>query len=258
MRKFLISGNWKMQLDRAESLELAALIMAKLREKCPAEVVLMPTFVHLDAVGQLIRDSQLKLGAQNVYFEKKGAFTGEISPAMLDDVGVKYVLVGHSERRHIIGETDEMLNKKVIAVITEGLTAVLCVGETLDQRQSYRTVEIVGRMLDAGLAHISPEAADHGLLVIAYEPVWAIGTGHTASPQQAQEVHKFIRGKLIERFGEPIASRIRIQYGGSVKKANAAELLAQPDIDGLLVGGASLIADEFFGIIQATVQAAPH
>ncbi|HTV49289.1 MAG TPA: triose-phosphate isomerase [Phycisphaerae bacterium] len=258
MRKFLISGNWKMQLDRAESLELAALTMAKLKDNCPAEVVLMPTFVHLDAVGQLIRNSQLKLGAQNVYFEKKGAFTGEISPAMLDDIGVKYVLVGHSERRHIIGEEDELLNKKAIAVITEGLVAVLCVGETLDQRQSYRTVEIVGRQLDAGLAHVSSEAVDQGLLVVAYEPVWAIGTGHTATPQQAQEVHKYIRDKLVGRFGEPIASRVRIQYGGSVKKNNAGELLAQPDIDGLLVGGASLIADEFLGIIQAAAQVPSH
>ena len=193
----------------------------------------------------------MALGAQDVYFEKSGAFTGEVSTEMLKEVGVKYVLVGHSERRHILGETDPLLNKKLRAVISAGLTAILCVGETLDQRKADHTQAVVGDQLTHGLDQVPGEAIDAGRLVIAYEPVWAIGTGLTATPAQAQEVHAFARAQLRRLFGPARADQIQIQYGGSAKKANAAELLAQPDIDGLLVGGASLIVDEFIGMVRA-------
>ena len=256
MRKYLIAGNWKMNLDRAESVDLASKIVAKLPSACPVEISVIPTLVHLEAVKHVI-GSSMQLGAQNVYFEKKGAFTGEVSVAMLRDMGVKYVLAGHSERRHILGETDEIVGKKAHAIVTEGLAVILCVGETLEQRQNFKTVEVVGRQLDAGLAHVAATSAESGHLVIAYEPVWAIGTGLTATPVQAQEVHAFIRTKLTEKYGHETAQNIRIQYGGSAKKANAAELLAQGDIDGLLIGGASLMADEFIGIVQAAITAQP-
>ena len=257
MRKFLIAGNWKMNLDRAESVDLAAKIVAKLPKSCPVEISVIPTLVHLEAVHAALAGTAVQLGAQNVYFEKKSAFTGEVSAAILRDMGVRYVLAGHSERRHILGETDETVGKKAHAIVTEGLGLILCVGETLEQRQNFKTVEIVGRQLDAGLAHIAAAGVEAGHLVIAYEPVWAIGTGLTATPAQAQEVHAFIRTKLDEKYGLGLAETIRIQYGGSAKKANAAELLAQKDIDGLLIGGASLMADEFMGIVQAAVSAQP-
>ena len=254
MRKYLIAGNWKMNLDRAESVELGSKIAAKIPSACPVEISVIPTLVHLEAVKQVIGTS-IQLGAQNVYFEKQGAFTGEVSVGMLRDMGVKYVLAGHSERRHILGESDEIVGKKAHAIVTESLGLILCVGETLEQRQNFKTVDVVGRQLDSGLAHVAAASAEAGHLVIAYEPVWAIGTGLTASPAQAQEVHAFIRTKLTEKYGPDIAGTIRIQYGGSAKKANAAELLAQRDIDGLLIGGASLIADEFIGIVQAAIAA---
>ncbi|MGC8539397.1 MAG: triose-phosphate isomerase [Phycisphaerae bacterium] len=254
MRKYLIAGNWKMNLDRAESVDLASKIVAHTPSVCPVEISVIPTLVHLEAVRAVL-NANVSLGAQNVYFEKKGAFTGEVSVGMLREMGVAYVLAGHSERRHILGETDEIVGKKAHAIVAEGLKLILCVGETLEQRKNFKTVEVVGRQLDAGLAHVSAASAESGHLVIAYEPVWAIGTGLTATPAQAQEVHSFIRTKLGEKYGHETAQAIRIQYGGSAKKANAAELLAQADIDGLLIGGASLIADEFMGIVQAAIAA---
>ncbi|MCL5945533.1 MAG: triose-phosphate isomerase [Planctomycetes bacterium] len=255
MRKFLIAGNWKMNLNRAESVDLATRIVAKMPAPGAVEVGVIPTLLHLEAVRQVIRGHSLQLGAQNVYFEKKGAFTGEVSPAMLKDMGVQYVLAGHSERRHILGESDELVGKKAHAVVAEGLGLILCVGETLDQRKKSETMEIVGRQIETGLAQVDAAAAQAGHLVIAYEPVWAIGTGLTATAAQAQEAHAFIRTKLTEKYGRDTAESIRIQYGGSAKKANAAELLAQKDIDGLLIGGASLMADEFIGIVLAAVAA---
>ncbi len=254
MRKYLIAGNWKMNLDRAESVDLASKIVAHTPAVCPVEISVIPTLLHLEAVRAVL-NTKITLGAQNVYFEKKGAFTGEVSVGMLRDMGVAYVLAGHSERRHILGETDETVGKKAHAIVAEGLKVILCVGETLEQRKNFKTVEVVGRQLDAGLAHVSAAGAEAGHLVIAYEPVWAIGSGLTATPAQAQEVHSFIRTKLGEKYGHEIAQTIRIQYGGSAKKANAAELLAQADIDGLLIGGASLMADEFMGIVQAAITA---
>ena len=251
MRKLLIAGNWKMNLTLAKSVALATGLKNNFPADTSAQVALIPAFVHLPAVHQIIQDTPMALGAQDVYFEKPGAFTGEVSTEMLQEIGVKYVLVGHSERRHILGEADPLLNKKLRAVITEGLTAILCVGETLDQRKASRTQAVVGEQLNNDLAQVSGEAIAAGHLVIAYEPVWAIGTGLTATPTQAQEVHAFIRGQLRRLFGTTLADQIQIQYGGSAKKANAAELLAQPDIDGLLVGGASLIVEEFLGMVRA-------
>ena len=254
MRKLLIAGNWKMNLTLAKSVDLAAGLKKNFPAATSAEVALIPAFVHLPTVRQIIQDTPMALGAQDVYFEKPGAFTGEVSTEMLKEIGVKYVLVGHSERRHILGETDSLLNKKLRAAIQAGLTAILCVGETIDQRQANRTQAVIGDQLTNGLAQVPGEAIDAGHLVIAYEPVWAIGTGLTATPAQAQEVHAFIRGELRRLFGSQRADGIQIQYGGSAKKANAAELLAQPDIDGLLVGGASLIVEEFTGMVQAANQ----
>ncbi len=257
MRKFLIAGNWKMNLGREESLKLARALVHTVPADVAAQVAVIPALVHLKTVADAINGSPILLGAQNVSSEKKGAFTGEVSAAMLKEFGVKFVLVGHSERRHILGETDAFLNKKVHAVVNDGLIAILCVGELLEERQKNLTNDVVARQLDLGLAGLAPAAIEKGHLVIAYEPVWAIGTGQTASKEQAQEVHAFIRARLAARFSPQLAGTVRIQYGGSAKKSNAQELLAQPDIDGLLVGGASLLAEEFAGIVQAAAGAKP-
>ncbi|MEI8196392.1 MAG: triose-phosphate isomerase, partial [Phycisphaerae bacterium] len=217
------------------------------------DVAGIPAFVHIDAVGQAVAGTNVGLGAQDAYFEKNGAFTGEVSLAMLTELHVKYVLIGHSERRHVIGETDALLNKKLQAVIAAGLIAVLCVGETIEERKANKTLEVVGRQLREGLAGVGAEKTAQ--LVIAYEPVWAIGTGLNATPAQAQEVHAFIRSELRKILGDAPAANMRIQYGGSVKASNAAELMSQPDIDGALVGGAALKIDDFMGIITATAAA---
>jgi len=191
------------------------------------------------------------VGAQDIYFEEKGAFTGEISPAMLKDVGCTYVLCGHSERRHVLGETDELVGQKVTAAIHGGLLPILCVGELLEQRDAGQTEEVVARQLETGLAGLNADKMS--AVTIAYEPVWAIGTGRTATPQQAQEVHAFIRNWLAQKYDEALAQEIRIQYGGSVKPGNASDLMSQEDVDGALVGGASLKTDDFVQIIQASV-----
>ncbi len=246
-----------MNLGREESLKLARSLVHTLPPDTHAQVAVIPTLAHLDTVTDAISGSPIALGAQNVSSEKKGAFTGEVSAAMLKEFGVKFVLVGHSERRHILGESDSFLNKKVHAVINEGLAVILCVGELLEEREKNKTNDVVGRQLELGLAGVTAAAVEKGLLVVAYEPVWAIGTGRTATKDQAQEVHAFIRQRLAAQFGAASAAGVRIQYGGSAKKSNAQELLAQPDIDGLLVGGASLLADEFVGIVQAAAAAKP-
>jgi triosephosphate isomerase len=195
--------------------------------------------------------SSVSVGAQDVYFEPDGAFTGEISTSMLKDIGCTYCLCGHSERRHVIGETDELINKKLSSAISGGLLPILCVGELLSEREASKTNDVVTRQLENGLAGLSAEKVS--AVTIAYEPVWAIGTGLTATPQQAQEVHDFIRKLLTSIYGDKVADAIRIQYGGSVKPDNAAELMAQPDIDGLLVGGASLKVKSFLDIIQGSI-----
>jgi triosephosphate isomerase len=214
-------------------------------------VAVCPPFVYLQSVTMALRSSNIAVGAQDIYFESKGAFTGEISSSMLKDVGCSYCLSGHSERRHVIGESDELINKKVAAAIAGGLLPILCVGELLEEREASQTNEVVTRQVKEGLAGLSAEKLE--AVTIAYEPVWAIGTGLTATPEQAQEVHEFIRNLLGQLYDENIAEEIRILYGGSVKPSNAADLMGQKDIDGSLVGGASLKADDFLAIIQAAV-----
>ena len=253
MRKPFMAGNWKLNTDSHSSVALAKAVAAGSADLAGdhVDVAVMPPFVYLQAVAQAVSSSAVAVGAQDVYFEQKGAFTGEISPAMLKDVGCTYVLCGHSERRHVIGESDELVGRKVTAAINGGLLPNLCVGELLDERDGSKTENVVERHLRTGLAGLDAERMS--AVTIAYEPVWAIGTGRTATPQQAQEVHLFIRGLLAKMYGKDLAREIRILYGGSVKPENARELMAQADVDGLLVGGASLKADDFIKIIQAGV-----
>ena len=251
MRKPFVAGNWKMNTDNHTGVSLAAAIAAGSAEAGGnnVDIAVCPPFVYLEAVCRAANSSSVAIGAQDVYYEQKGAFTGEISTSMLKDVGCTYVLCGHSERRHVIGETDELVNKKVIAAINGGLLPILCVGELLEQRQASQTVEVVTRQIRTGLAQLSEEKAL--AVTIAYEPVWAIGTGLTATPQQAQEMHEMIRKLLGEIYDEKLAEVSRILYGGSANPGNAAELMAEKDVDGLLVGGASLKAEDFLAIIKA-------
>jgi triosephosphate isomerase len=253
MRKPFVAGNWKMNTNSSGSVDLAKGIASGSTDMAStkATVAVFPPFVYLQSVFQALSASSVSVGAQDVYFEADGAFTGEISTSMLKDIGCTYCLCGHSERRHVLGETDELINKKLTAAITGGLLPILCVGELLSEREDSKTNDVVSRQLKNGLAGLSDEKVS--AVTIAYEPVWAIGTGLTATPQQAQEVHDFIRKLLIDVYNEKLAEEIRIQYGGSVKPGNAAELMAQPDIDGLLVGGASLKADSFNAIIQGAI-----
>ncbi len=249
MRTPLIAGNWKMNLDRAGAVALASAVAQQAKALAGVEIAVCPPAVYLDAVGKVLAGSTVVLGAQNVYHEPNGAFTGEISTAMLLDLGCRYVILGHSERRNIVGETDQAVNKKVHAALAAGLTPIVCVGELLAEREAGRTYEVVRTQFDGSLAGVSTEQM--GRVVIAYEPVWAIGTGKVATPAQAQEVHKDLRKILADRYNKSVAGAVRIQYGGSVKASNAAELLAQADVDGALVGGASLKAEEFIGIAAA-------
>jgi len=253
MRKPFVAGNWKMNTDSSSSVKLAESIASGVTETAgtKATVAVFPPFIYLQSVAKALGASSIGVGAQDVYFEPNGAFTGEISTSMLKDIGCTYCLCGHSERRHIIGETDELINKKLAATIAGGLLPILCVGELLAEREASKTNDVVARQLESGLAGLSAEKV--AAVTIAYEPVWAIGTGLTATPQQAQEVHDFIRKRLADLYSDELAGGIRIQYGGSVKPDNAAELMAQPDIDGLLVGGASLKSDGFLAIIQGAI-----
>ncbi|HCO96412.1 MAG TPA: triose-phosphate isomerase [Phycisphaerales bacterium] len=253
MRKPFVAGNWKMNTDSRSGVELAERIASGSAQTAGQEVTVAvcPPFVYLQAVAKALSASSIAVGAQDIYFEPKGAFTGEISTSMLKDVGCCYCLCGHSERRHVLGESDELINKKVTAAIAGGLLPILCVGELLEEREASQTNEVVTRQVKEGLAGLSAEKIP--AVTIAYEPVWAIGTGLTATPQQAQEVHDFIRKLLAEMYDEEIAGEIRILYGGSVKPGNAADLMGRQDIDGSLVGGASLKADDFLAIIQAAV-----
>jgi triosephosphate isomerase len=246
-RQPFIAGNWKMNKTLAEAKALARGIRERVAPQRRAEVGLAPPYTALTAVAGELAGSDIRLAAQNVFWEKQGAYTGAISPLMLADVGCDYVIVGHSERRQHFGETNHTVNLKVKAVLAAGLKVILCVGETRAERESDQTMARVGEQLREGLAEVT---AGPGALVIAYEPVWAIGTGLTATPDQAQEVHAFIRSLLRELQG-PAAEEIRLQYGGSVTPDNAATLLGQPDIDGALVGGASLKPELFLPIIAA-------
>ena len=254
MRKPLVAGNWKMNTDSHSSVELAKSIVSESAEIAghSVDVAVCPPFVYLQAVARALSASNIATGAQDLYYEQKGAFTGEISASMLKDIGCIYVLCGHSERRHVIGEDDELVSKKVAAAIRGGLLPILCVGELIEERQANKTAEVVSRQIRNSLANLGAERVS--AVTLAYEPVWAIGTGLTATPQQAQEVHVLIRRLLGEMYGKQAAREIRILYGGSVKPDNAAELMAQEDVDGLLVGGASLKADDFVEIIRAAGQ----
>lgn len=248
MRQALIAGNWKMNGSRASIKALLDGIKAGIGEVKSAEVAVCAPFVYLADVQQQLAGSPIAWGAQNLSKEASGAFTGEIAASMLLDFGCKYVIVGHSERRTLYGEDDQLVAEKYEVARQAGLKPILCVGETLDEREKGVTEEVVARQINAVIKHAGVKALADG--VIAYEPVWAIGTGKTATPEQAQDVHAFIR-KLIAEQDKAVADGLRIQYGGSMNAGNAAELLAKPDIDGGLIGGASLKADDFIGIIQA-------
>ena len=249
-RKLFIAGNWKMNTSKASGVELAR-ELAKQADAQKVDLAVCPPFVYLSDVAGALEGSKIALGAQDMFYENDGAFTGEISGAMLKDVCCTYVILGHSERRHIIGEKDELINRKTLKALADGLLPILCVGELLAEREANKTTEVVARQVKLGMSGISK--ADATKVTIAYEPVWAIGTGKTASPAQAQEVHAMIRQLLTEMYDGPTAEAIRIQYGGSVKASNAAELLGQKDIDGALVGGASLKAADFIGIIDGGI-----
>lgn len=249
MRKPFIAGNWKMNLRRDSSLALVHGLLDSLSASENVDVAVCPPPVYLHDVGAALRGSQVMLGAQNMYHKDDGAFTGEVSGPMLGDLGCQCVILGHSERRQFFGETDASVNEKLNAALANGLTPIVCVGETLEQREAGETEAVIASQVRGSLAGLSAE--EGGKLVVAYEPVWAIGTGKTATPAQAEEVHAQIRSLLSELFQASVADSIRIQYGGSVKPENASELLGQPNIDGALVGGASLKAESFAAIVAA-------
>ena len=249
MRRKIIAGNWKMNNDLAATQNLISNLLKSLtgNEKC--DIIVCPPFTSLSEASTQLKNSAVKLGAQNMYFENDGAFTGEISAQMLKSTGCEFVILGHSERRAIFNESDSLINKKIKKAISTGLKAIFCVGETLEQREKGITKDIIKTQITEGLKDIS--AGEVKSLIVAYEPVWAIGTGRNATPEQAQEVHEFIRSLIKEKYSEGIANSLIIQYGGSVKPENAKDLLSRKDIDGALVGGASLKADSFLGIIKA-------
>jgi triosephosphate isomerase len=253
-RKKLIAGNWKMNKTSADAVALAREIVAAVGSHPEVEVVICPPFTALEGVAGAVDGSLVKLGAQNMHFEASGAFTGEVSAPMLRALFATHVILGHSERRTLFGETDELVNKKVLSALKNQLRPIVCVGESLAERESGSTLKVVQTQLERALDGVSKEQAQG--LVVAYEPVWAIGTGKVATTDQAQEVHAFIRGLLAKAHGEAAAQRVRILYGGSMKPANAPELLAQRDIDGGLIGGASLEARSFLELVKAAASAA--
>ncbi len=247
-RPIVIAGNWKMHKTNSEAMQLANQVRIKTMDITKTRIIICPPFTALAPVYEIIGDSRIHLGAQNMYWEKEGAFTGEISAGMIKSTGADYVIIGHSERRQYFGETDETVNKKVKAALENGLKPIVCVGETLEEREANITLKVVGRQIRGAFAGLNAEQMAR--IIVAYEPVWAIGTGKTATPEQAQEVHQEIRKLIAELFGDSLAEKITIQYGGSVKPANAESLLSQADIDGALVGGACLKADSFAEIIH--------
>jgi len=252
-RKKLIAGNWKMNKTSAEGVSLVRDLVGAIGKQADVEVVVCPPFTSLESVAKALEGSEVKLGAQNMHHEASGAFTGEVSAAMLRALFATHVILGHSERRTYFGETDESINKKVLTALKNQLKPILCVGETLQEREVGATLKVVQTQTERALEGVSKDQA--ASVVIAYEPVWAIGTGKVATTEQAQEVHAFIRGLLVKLFGDAIAQKVRILYGGSMKPANAAELLAQKDIDGGLIGGASLEARSFVELVNAAAAA---
>lgn len=250
--KYLIAGNWKMNKVTGDSVQLAKEICQEAGSQTSVSVVVCPPFTSLSGVSEITKDTNIHLGAQNMCAEPSGAYTGEVSAEMLRDLLVNHVILGHSERREYYGETDEVVNRKVLAAIENNLKPIFCVGETLEQREAEQTLAIIQDQIKSGLANITSDKADS--IVVAYEPVWAIGTGKTATPEMAQEVHAAIRKQLADLFGADVAGKIKILYGGSMKPENAEELLAQEDIDGGLIGGASLNAHSFGQIIEAAAK----
>ncbi|HEY0944800.1 MAG TPA: triose-phosphate isomerase [Opitutaceae bacterium] len=253
MRKKLIAGNWKMNKTSADAVVLVQEIVAEIGRNTDVDVAVCPPFTALESVGKALDGSTVKLGAQNMHPEPSGAYTGEISAGMLRGLFASYVILGHSERRTYFGETDAFINQKVLAALKAQLKPILCVGETLAEREAGSTLKVVQTQLEAALEGVSKDLATN--VVVAYEPVWAIGTGKVATTEQAQEVHAFIRGLLTKLFGSATANKLRILYGGSMKPANAPELLAQKDIDGGLIGGASLESRSFVDLVKAAATA---
>ena len=251
MRKNIIAGNWKMNKTFDEASELSRLIARDYAECTSVDIVLCPSFTSIKAVSDIVSETQIQIGAQNFSHENDGAFTGEISYTMLKDLFVKYVILGHSERREYFNESDELINKKLIKALDKNLKPIVCVGESLDERESGITKDIIKNQIDLCLLNIPSEKFSE--IIIAYEPIWAIGTGKTATADQAQDVHSFIRQRIYDQFGSEAANIVRIQYGGSMKASNAQELLSQPDIDGGLIGGASLDAQSFGEIIKIAI-----
>lgn len=244
----MIAGNWKMYKTCPEASQAARSLVSLLSDAAGVEIIIAPPFTALTGVFEIISQSNISLGAQNLHWETEGACTGEISGRMIYSAGCRYVIIGHSERRQFFGETDETVNKKISAALSAGLSPVICVGEDESERESEKTFSILDKQMEVGLKGLSSEQMDSA--VIAYEPVWAIGTGKTATPQQAQEVHEYLRKSLAARFDEKVAEKTRILYGGSVKPDNIAELMALPDIDGALVGGASLDPETFSKLVK--------
>lgn len=254
MRKKFVVGNWKMYTTAAEARRLAKAVAHGMGMEDRVSVAVCPPFPYLALVGEILRGSRVSLGAQNLYPEKEGAFTGEVSPTMLLDLGCKFVILGHSERRHKLGESDAFVNQKVRVALAAGLDVILCLGETLEQREANQTEALLDRQLTCGLADVSADALTR--LSIAYEPVWAIGNlEHHATPRQAEEAHAVIRRRFARMFGKKSAQALAIQYGGSVKPDNAAALFCRHGVDGALIGGASLIADQFLAIARAGIGA---
>ncbi|MFH0938499.1 MAG: triose-phosphate isomerase [Planctomycetota bacterium] len=249
LRRSFVAGNWKMNKTPEEARALALELRAKLEGVNHCEVAICPPSVCISAVVETLKSTPLAVGAQNVFWEKSGAFTGEVSAPMLLAAGCQYAIIGHSERRQYFGETDLTVNKRIQAALSHKLKVIVCVGETKDERVGNITTQVINRQVEGALAGL--KADDMAMVTIAYEPVWAIGTGLTATPAQAQEAHAFIRKLVAQQFNASIADSLRIQYGGSVKADNAKELLSQPDIDGALVGGASLVAKDFEAIVKA-------
>lgn len=248
MRKPIIAGNWKMNKTASETKKLIAELKPLVKDVANIDIVVCPPFVNIESASEALKGSNIKLGVQNMYFEESGAYTGEVAPGMLLELGVKYVIIGHSERRQYFGETDELVNKKAKAALKFGLIPIICVGEKLEEREAGITSEVVCKQTKLALLGLRGDEAEG--VVIAYEPIWAIGTGRTATAEDANETIAAIRNAVKEALGRETAEKIRIQYGGSMKPSNAAELMAKPEIDGGLIGGAALKAEDFSMIVK--------
>jgi triosephosphate isomerase (TIM) len=251
MRKKIVAGNWKMNMNLEEGIKFAESIDNYFKDKpsLKTEVILCTPFIHLHSVSSILKDSKVALGAQNCASESSGAYTGEISAAMIKSTGAQYVIIGHSERRTYYNENDSLLNKKTILALSSALKVIFCCGEVKDEREAEKHFSVVKHQLNMGLFTLSPEEMSN--IVLAYEPVWAIGTGLTATPEQAQEMHLFIREQVKEKYGYKISDELTILYGGSCKPSNAAEIFSKPDVDGGLIGGASLKKEDFVAIVEA-------